>query len=246
MRDERKCNDVSKRYSKRRGGGGAGFFVSPPFRIPFENIPLPFLLFYLSTPPPKFFYYSLSRDYEWMEGRHFSFKVCLAYNYRLSVRIIVRTHINLPISYLLFSIPSLDRRPFDELFFPLAWNSPRPIIVSFGRGTYGDGIIVSSFPEESVVSFRVIGPLIRCISFVSFFFFLSLFPVPFGTRGRRGGGDPVRSMCFPVGRGRARYLSRRLPLLHERAPVPASGITRRAFPGLGGHLQTCARHFQWR
>lgn len=33
-----------------------------------------------------------------------------------------------------------------------------------------------------------------------------------------------------VFRREGRYLSRRLPLLHERAPVPASGITRRAFP----------------
>lgn len=110
----------------------------------------------------------------------------------------------------------------------------RPIIVSFGRGTYGDGIIVSSFPEESVVSFRVIGPFNTLYS-LRFFFFLC----PLEQGGGRGRGerarksDPVRSMCFPVGRGRARYLSRRLPLLHERAPVPASGITRRAFPGLG-------------
>lgn len=66
----------------------------------------------------------------------------------------------------------------------------RPIIVSFGRGTYGDGIIVSSFPEESVVSFRVIGPFNTLYS-LRFFFFLC----PLEQGGGGGGGVIQFEVC---------------------------------------------------
>lgn len=82
LRDEKRCNDVSKRYSKR---GSIFESLSKIF-------PSPFFLFYLSTSPPKFFYYS--RDYEQMPGRHFSFKVCtsLIINGWRRISSIVRSH----------------------------------------------------------------------------------------------------------------------------------------------------------
>ena len=91
---------------------------------------------------------------------------------------------------------------------------PLSIIVSSVGERMGTALLFPCYAERLVFVFRFV---------CSFFTFWN----------ERRERSQWSSSKYVFSGGRARYLSGRLPLLHERAPVPASGITRRAFPGLG-------------
>ena len=91
---------------------------------------------------------------------------------------------------------------------------PLSIVVSSVGERMGTALLFPCYAERLVFVFRFV---------CSFFTFWN----------ERRERSQWSSSKYVFSGGRARYLSGRLPLLHERAPVPASGITRRAFPGLG-------------
>lgn len=152
-------------------------------------------------------------------------------------------------SNVVFSVPfprererSLTRRFFLlstretlETLLPLL--SPFSIIVSLVEERMGMALLFPCYVERLVFVFRVIGSFVVLPSFFTF-------PVLRGTRGgNREASDPVRSMCFP---GEGEILIEAITVIARTCPCTSQWHNPKSFSRTWGHLQTCARHFQWR